>query len=173
MGNPTCIIDGCDKASRSKSPALCPMHYHRQYRHGKVTRVSKGTPGASNGRRYKTQAIKGHPLAGAENKIYVHRRVLFDAIGPGVHNCHWCGTELEWFLDKGHERSLHVDHLNDVGDDNRIENLVPCCVGCNNAKAGARRHNALRDAGFWSVNDTVAHLKAVSQRRDTRFTAAT
>jgi hypothetical protein len=31
-----CIVDGCDKIAKSKG--LCSMHYHRQYRHGRLDR---------------------------------------------------------------------------------------------------------------------------------------
>lgn len=34
MTNPTCSIDGCVKPARTKSAALCKMHYHREYRNG-------------------------------------------------------------------------------------------------------------------------------------------
>lgn len=30
----TCSIDGCEKLTRTKSAALCKMHYHREYRNG-------------------------------------------------------------------------------------------------------------------------------------------
>lgn len=32
----TCSIDGCEKPLRTKSAALCGMHYHRQYRTGVI-----------------------------------------------------------------------------------------------------------------------------------------
>ena len=165
MGYPTCSVPDCHKSPRSKGSALCPMHYHRQYRHGSVDRVSTGAPKSGCGRRYQTEIAKGHPLAKAGNKVYVHRRVLFDTIGPGVHQCHWCKAEVEWFLMKNDPRSLHVDHLNDIGDDNRIENLVPSCQRCNGLRAAQRRAVALRERGFWSVNDTIQRLKSETQRR--------
>lgn len=159
MEKPTCILPDCSKPSRCNSPALCPMHYHRAYRHGDVNKSAhKSDVTVSHGRRYKMQAVKGHPLAKANNKVYVHRRVLFDTIGAGVHNCHWCGTEVEWFLEKTHERALHVDHLNNIGDDNRPENLVPSCMTCNGTRGSQRRADALREAGFWSGSVAVPAL---------------
>lgn len=75
---------------------------------------------------------RGHPLATTRRSYTVkeHRKVLYDAIGPGPHACHWsavsgCGaTELDW-------DDIHVDHLNGDVVDNRIENLVVSCPLCN------------------------------------------
>jgi len=74
----------------------------------------------------------GHPLAGSNGQLREHRKVLFDAIGVGPHECHWnqwsaCGQlSLEW--DTG---TLCADHLNEDKLDNRPENLVPSCCICN------------------------------------------
>jgi len=161
MTNATCTLDGCEKPSRGGTTgALCPMHYHRQYRHGDVNAVAhQSGVTASLGRRYRTKYKPQHPLASKHGVVYVHRMVLFDAIGPGVHACHWCGTDVEWAR-KGEPRELQPDHLNGDGADNRIENLVPACRSCNSGRGAQARHDALRAAGFWSVNDTIAELKA-------------
>lgn len=159
MSDFTCTLDGCDKPSRNlKSPALCKMHYHRQYRHGAVDMVAhlSGVT-ASLGRRYRTVAAQGHPLAMANGRAYEHRVVLYDKIGAGVHACHWCGTEVEW-VGKCEPRELQPDHLNNDGSDNRPENLVPSCRTCNTARGGQRRADALRAAGWWSEHDTIAAL---------------
>lgn len=136
------------------------MHYHRWYRHGSVDKVATRTEvTASLGRRYRFRYAPGHPLAGKNGKVYEHRFVLFEEIGPGPHSCHWCGTEVDW-LPKGDPRELQPDHLNNDGADNRIENLVPACRGCNTARGTQRRHDALREAGWWSNHDTIAELKS-------------
>ena len=76
-----------------------------------------------------------HPLS-RRGSVLEHRKVLYDAIGPGPHECHWnslsgCGkTQLVWSM-VDRVNGLHVDHLNNIQDDNRPENLVPSCLGCN------------------------------------------
>lgn len=71
-----------------------------------------------------------HPVA-KNGQAYEHRAVLFDKIGPGVHDCHWCGKAVEWFVD------LTVDHLDCVKGNNDPGNLVPCCAGCNRRRGVA------------------------------------
>lgn len=155
--NPTCTVPDCAKPARSPRAALCPMHYHRAYRHGSVNAkpqsIRTGTP-----RTYRLLYVPRHALAGRNGKAYEHRVVLFDTIGPGEHPCHWCGTTLEWLLPKGDPRNLVVDHLNEDKADNRAENLVPCCSSCNSARSMARRKRELAEAGAWSVNDTISGL---------------
>lgn len=160
MNQRTCTVDGCEKKPRSANADWCPMHYHRWYRHGSVHKVAtEAGITASLGRRYRTKYAPRHPLASKHGIVYVHRMVLFDAIGRGPHSCHWCETEIDW-APKGDPRELQPDHINGDGSDNRIENLVPSCRRCNTTRGGQARSDALRDAGFWSGNDTVAHLKS-------------
>lgn len=69
--------------------------------------------------------MKGHPLAECDGMVLAHRLVLWSAIGPGVHRCHWCPHLVVWGV------SLVVDHLDGQKLDNRRANLVPSCRGCN------------------------------------------
>ena len=145
------------------------MHYHRQYRHGSTDKVAtRSGVTVSHGRRYITAGKTGHPLAKSGGKVYVHRMVLFDAIGPGEHACHWCGATVSWDKTRGEDGVLNVDHINGIGDDNRVENLVPACVSCNNTRGMQARADALRSAGWWSGSDTVARLNDPKQRRRKR-----
>jgi hypothetical protein len=76
--------------------------------------------------------MAGDPLANGGNVVLEHRKILYDAIGPGPHMCYWgCGKVLEW---KG-QNGLHADHINGDKTDNRRENLVPSCNPCNKARA--------------------------------------
>jgi len=87
--------------------------------HGKPLTVS----------RYMTAARPHHPTAHADGRVRIHRAVLYDAIGPGVHACHWCRTEVEWFAAGG--RELVADHLDEDTWNNNPSNLVASCQGCN------------------------------------------
>lgn len=157
MQNRTCTVDGCDKPTRSRAADWCKMHYHRWYRHGDVNRVATEMPSVSKGRRYRTVAGKGHPLAMKNGRVYEHRFVLYNEIGEGPHACYWCETEVDW-LPKGDPRELHPDHLNGDGGDNRPENLVPSCRRCNVLRGTQQRADVLRASGWWSRNDTVGKL---------------
>lgn len=169
MSNATCTVTNCEKPARSSSAALCKMHYHRWYRHGDVDKVATGSVvTASLGRRYKSKYRPSHPLATKFGNVYEHRMVLFDAIGPGLHACHWCGTDVEWVC-KGQPRELQPDHLNGDGADNRLSNLVAACRTCNSARGSQARADALRAAGWWSGNDTVANLRGSSRSKRVGF----
>jgi len=156
VSNPTCTVTDCDKPARSPRASLCPMHYHRQYRHGDVDRVSTGE--RTFVRRYKRKSAKGHPLVNRNGTAYVHRIVLYDAIGPGPHPCHWCSVDLHWLPEPGQE-GLHVDHLDGVGDNNALDNLVASCKRCNSARGVKARRDALAALGFWSNHDTIAAMR--------------
>lgn len=103
------------------------MHYTRWKRHGDPTQVRVKTQRpATNG--YMVISATGHPLAMSNGDVYLHRKVLYDAIGSGAHSCYYCETPLEWNSD------LHVDHKNEDKSDNGLDNLVPCCASCNSSK---------------------------------------
>lgn len=82
--------------------------------------------------RYRNRYAAGHPLEtpGSKGQVGVHRIVLFEAIGPGVHTCHWCGDEVAWHPQPG-EQLLVPDHLDNDGLNNERANLVPSCRACN------------------------------------------
>lgn len=79
-----------------------------------------------------------HPLA-RRGQIEEHRKVLYDEIGPGPHECYWnsvsgCGkTQLEWNGRAG----IHVDHLDANKQNNDPANLVPSCRTDNRRRAAA------------------------------------
>ena len=77
-----------------------------------------------------------HPLAYRNGWVQEHRMVLYDAIGPDPHPCHWCGTILEWSMTPRHgvlgkRGLLFTDHLDNNRRNNVIGNLVPACTSCN------------------------------------------
>ena len=75
-----------------------------------------------------------HPLAqdsgNGYGKAYEHRLVLFNKIGPNIHECHWCGKTVQWAKNCKSD-SLVVDHLDSNEWNNTPENLVPSCRRCN------------------------------------------
>jgi hypothetical protein len=159
-----CDIDGCEKPARTAAAAWCKMHYHRWYRHGDPHRVAtEASVAVSHGRRYRSLYLPRHPLAGSGGRVYAHRAVLYDKIGPGPHPCHWCGALVDW-LPKAHPNELQPDHLNGMGDDNRPENLVASCRPCNVGRGNQARGEALRAAGWWSRNDTISALRSGGRR---------
>lgn len=157
----TCSAPGCANTPRSGKAELCQKHYHRLYRHGSIERTARvGAPSVSKGRRYRLLYLPGHPLANPRHsRVYEHRAVLYDTIGPGPHPCRWCGVMLDW-LPGVDPLAIHADHLNGYGDDNRPENLVPSCRNCNPTRGVQAKARALRGAGWWSRNDTIARLRA-------------
>lgn len=116
------------------------MHYTRWSRHGDPLTVKpQGPPRKGVG--YKAIFRPGHPLARpSDNRVYEHRFVLYNAIGPGWHPCHWCQKLVSWDL-RSCSKALVVDHVNAVRLDNRLENLVPACQRCNGQRERERLPN--------------------------------
>ena len=81
--------------------------------------------------RYHYVRLPGHPLAGVDDRVSTHRRVLYDTIGPGPHACRWCGRVVEWRKDGLTPGALVPDHLDGDGRNNDPSNLVPSCQPCN------------------------------------------
>ena len=81
---------------------------------------------------YRSVLRPGHPLADKDGRVKVHRLVLYEKVGEGEHNCHWCRRPLRW--DGSGRSRLLPDHLDNDGWNNRPENLVPACCWCNGAR---------------------------------------
>jgi hypothetical protein len=87
---------------------------------------------------YANRYAGGHPLETPRSRGVVgeHRLILFDAIGPGVHPCHWCADPVAWHPQPG-ESLLVVDHVDEDTTNNDPENLVPSCRRCNQRRPRA------------------------------------
>lgn len=83
--------------------------------------------------RYRRVKAPGHPLADKDGMVRVHRRALYDKIGPGEHACHWCGRPVAW--DGVGIGRLCVDHIDGDRWNNDPANLVPSCRRCNTKRA--------------------------------------
>lgn len=125
---PKCEVEGCPKQAVRAGAGLCEACYVRRRRTGGV-KDTRSPPVY----RYRTHAgyivrlQPGHPLATAEGRVLEHRQVAFAKCGGVCPACYWCCKKLEW-------ASAVVDHLNDEKDDNRPDNLVVACNGCNRAR---------------------------------------
>lgn len=71
-----------------------------------------------------------HPLANRWGTVPEHRAVLYDAIGPGNHQCHWCARPITWD-NRQISFKVNADHVDGDRRNNVIENLVPACMECN------------------------------------------
>jgi hypothetical protein len=121
-----CKAPDCQKDTRSPGAKYCEMHYYRLRRSHTTDKVCRRSPflvqSSCNIHIYAPQQPLTKTHKGAYE--YQHRIVYFNAYGPGPFRCHWCNNPIEW-------STLHVDHLNEIVDDNRLENLVASCPLCN------------------------------------------
>lgn len=125
-----CAASGCVSAPRSTYATYCEAHYGRMRRSGTLecVRVARAHTRDDG---YRLIPAKGHPMALGRSHAYEHRVVFFDANGGGPFACHVCGETVTW-------DDMHVDHLNDARDDNRIENLAAAHPACNQFRVHTR-----------------------------------
>lgn len=122
----TCRVDGCAKTAMYKSDRLCQMHYHRIRKHGDTELHRKQARSRYEcDRGYQYIYAPNHPLT-PEGQFYLaeHRKVLYEAIGPGTMSCEICGASLTW-------RTCQADHIDENPRNNKRENLRPLCRRCN------------------------------------------
>lgn len=72
-----------------------------------------------------------HPLSNEYGQVKEHRWVLYKKIGPGTHNCHWCGRQVIWLVGVTGGDTLIADHVDRDYLNNDPTNLVPSCTSCN------------------------------------------
>lgn len=131
-----CHVEGC--ASEVAMRLWCWKHYQRWRRHGDPERllIEERGNGSIDSLGYRRVSQPDHPLAYDTGVVFEHRVVLYDAIGPGVHPCHWCNTPVTWEV-TADEARLVVDHLDDDRLNNVRENLVASCNSCNSLRGKA------------------------------------
>lgn len=123
---PKCRADGCtSRATRVKS-GFCETCYYRVRRTGSTeARRVIGRCITSAG--YILIKRPEHPLSNTAGYVYEHRAILYEKLGEGNHSCFWCGAILCW-------ADIVVDHLNEIKNDNRADNLLVTCNRCNRAR---------------------------------------
>lgn len=119
-----CSVDQCAKPARSGGSLLCEMHYYRLRRTGRTDLANRRKPVLTHSNGYRVVYRPDHCLADKNGYVYEHRMVLHTTHGDGPFRCHVCQAPQSW-------ATMHVDHMNDVRDDNRAENLAPACPECN------------------------------------------
>jgi 5-methylcytosine-specific restriction endonuclease McrA len=131
-GFAACIIEGCCSKVRSAQADYCETHYYRIRRNGTIKLKTDTDPPPNTIRHshgYVLEYAPEHFEAArlGVNRVAQHRRVFYDHNGSGPFNCHWCQKLVTW-------EGMHVDHVNAVRDDNRVENLVAACPACNHKR---------------------------------------
>lgn len=130
----TCEAPDCNADPARSGGRYCTTHRARLTRLGTFVLPVRDRYRHSSG--YWHIKRPEHPLAHSSGWLREHRAVLFDAIGPGEHPCHWCHTTVSW--DKSYPRSmvgLVVDHVDENPGNNDPSNLVPSCAPCNLARS--------------------------------------
>lgn len=89
--------------------------------------------------RYRSVKLSDHPLAGPDGWILEHRAILYEKLGPGAQECHWCGRVLHWApTEPTRGDRLCTDHLDTDSANNAPNNLVASCRNCNGLRNGPR-----------------------------------
>jgi hypothetical protein len=70
----------------------------------------------------------GHPLAMKNGYVYEHRASVFEKYGFNLPPCELCQKTIDWNV-------LHVDHIDNIVDNNETDNLRVLCRACNVMRA--------------------------------------
>lgn len=151
-----CSVSSCGKRVRSSGCEHCEMHYMRHRRNGHLS-LAKVQKLRTHSHGYLMLYAPNHPLATRQDRCreYQHRVVFFNQYGEGPFLCHWCAKVVTW-------NDMHVDHVNDVKSDNRIENLVASCPKCNTWRNKDKNLNSI----LKSIGRLITHngeTKSISE----------
>lgn len=132
-----CSVVWCEDEVYNVTNKLCKAHFNQLHRHNRIRspeeyRAPAGV-GCVHNNGYHYIHDKDHPLAGSRGRLSVHRKVLYDKIGPGDHKCNWCPKMVGWV-----KKTLVPDHLDWDKTNNDPDNLVPSCQPCNTKRKKPR-----------------------------------
>ena len=154
-----CKVDGC--ARSRDGHGYCRMHRRRWQASGDPGEIdARHRPDGQGNLRsdgYIITRMPEHPLARHRGYVYLHRAVLYDAIGAGGHPCHWCGSLVVW-----EDGSLTADHLDWNRENNDPANLIPSCLACN-----SKRYRLRTDRGSANPNAKLRECDVQAIRRST------
>ncbi|WKZ94087.1 HNH endonuclease signature motif containing protein [Chimaeribacter arupi] len=122
-----CKVEGCDRECKHyPRKGICQMHYFRMMRYGtyELTKPGKRKERTHNSKGYQMLHLPHHPLAMANGSVYEHRKVVYDRHGEKLPPCEKCGTFVNW-------KTVHIDHKDEVVNNNEAENLRVLCRSCN------------------------------------------
>ena len=130
---PQCSAPECENKATRTGAGLCETHYYRLRRTGTLEKKPPKYRYQPVGRYgYITLYLPKHPLCNGRGNVDEHRKILYDNLGPGPHECYWRGITITW-------GEAVADHLNEQKADNRKENLVLTCNECNRSRGAALR----------------------------------
>jgi len=129
-----CKVEACRSLVRSLNAILCDKHYRRLLR--------TGTTDKRKPRKCKTSHGYVQVYDSDNQRMeYEHRKVLFESMGSGPFKCYWCNRVVT-------KKTMHVDHLNEVRDDNDSGNVVPSCAICNQARGRHKMISTMQSRGM-------------------------
>ena len=109
--------------------------------------------GWKEGVRYRQTRAPGHPIAPPSGVLATARVILYDAIGAGPHQCHWCEKQIDWLPGLGLKsaNSIVVDHLDHDPTNDVVENLVPSCNACNAHRRASGKSPIIQEGELYLV----------------------
>lgn len=121
-----CKVEHCDRECMYQEQQVCQKHYFRMMRYGtyELTKTGKRKDRSQNAKGYQMLHLPQHPLAMANGSVYEHRKVIYDRHGECLPPCQKCSKQVSW-------KTVHIDHIDEVVENNEPENLRVLCRACN------------------------------------------